>query len=163
VFDIATINENKAEWQEPDPAVLATYPPDSEMQQAALNPVRDLDGFNWGYDPFHYTVPEGSYSTHPDGVTRIIEFREMVQALNQMGLRVVVDVVYNHTNASGQAEKSVLDKIVPGYYHRLNDKGVGRNQHLLRQYRQRAQHDGKADDRLAGDLGQRIQGGCLPL
>jgi pullulanase-type alpha-1,6-glucosidase len=124
VFDIATINENKAEWQEPDPAVLATYPPDSEMQQAALNPIRDDDGFNWGYDPFHYTVPEGSYSTHPDGVTRIIEFREMVKALNEMGLRVVVDVVYNHTNAAGQAEKSVLDKVVPGYYHRLNDKGA---------------------------------------
>jgi pullulanase len=124
VFDIATINENKAEWQEPDPAVLETYPPDSELQQAALDPLRDLDGFNWGYDPFHYTVPEGSYSTHPDGITRIIEFREMVQALNQMGLRVVVDVVYNHTNASGQAENSVLDKVVPGYYHRLNDKGA---------------------------------------
>jgi pullulanase-type alpha-1,6-glucosidase len=124
VFDIATINENKAEWQEPDPAVLATYPPDSGMQQAALSPLRDMDGFNWGYDPFHYTVPEGSYSTHPDGVTRIIEFREMVQSLNQMGLRVVVDVVYNHTNAAGQSEKSVLDKVVPGYYHRLNDKGV---------------------------------------
>jgi pullulanase-type alpha-1,6-glucosidase len=124
VFDIATINENKAEWQEPDPAVLKTYPPDSEMQQALLNPVRDLDGFNWGYDPFHYTVPEGSYSTNPDGVTRIIEFREMVQALNQMGLRVVVDVVYNHTNAAGQSEKSVLDKVVPGYYHRLSDKGA---------------------------------------
>jgi pullulanase len=85
-----------------------------------------MDGFNWGYDPFHYTVPEGSYSTHPDGVTRIVEFREMVQALNEMGLRVVVDVVYNHTNASGQAEKSVLDKMVPGYYHRLNDQGASK-------------------------------------
>jgi pullulanase-type alpha-1,6-glucosidase len=48
----------------------------------------------------------------------------MVQALNEDGLRVVMDVVYNHTNASGQAEKSVLDRIVPGYYHRLNDTGV---------------------------------------
>jgi pullulanase/glycogen debranching enzyme len=47
----------------------------------------------------------------------------MVQALNQNGLRVVMDVVYNHTNASGQNPKSVLDKIVPGYYHRLNAKG----------------------------------------
>ena len=124
VFDIATINENKAEWQEPDPAVLATYPPDSEAQQAAVTAVRDLDGFNWGYDPLHYTVPEGSYSTDPDGVTRIIEFRKMVQALNaDIGLRVVMDVVYNHTNASGQSENSVLDRIVPGYYHRLNANG----------------------------------------
>ena len=47
----------------------------------------------------------------------------MVQALNQAGLRVVMDVVYNHTNASGQNEKSVLDKVVPGYYHRLNEDG----------------------------------------
>ncbi len=125
VFDIATIDENKANWQEPDPAVLATYPPDSEQQQAAVTATEDLDGFNWGYDPFHYTVPEGSYSTDPDGTTRIREFREMVQSLNEdVGLRVVMDVVYNHTNAAGQAEKSVLDRIVPGYYHRLNDKGA---------------------------------------
>ena len=123
-FDIATINENKADWQEPDPAVLATYPPDSDQQQAAVTAVEDLDGFNWGYDPFHYTVPEGSYSTNPDGTTRIVEFREMVQSLNESGLRVVMDVVYNHTNASGQAEKSVLDKVVPGYYHRLNADGA---------------------------------------
>ena len=124
VFDIATINENRAEWQSPDPAVLATFPPDSDQQQAAVGATADLDGFNWGYDPFHYTVPEGSYSTNPDGSTRIVEFREMVEALNKLGLRVVMDVVYNHTNASGQDPKSVLDRIVPGYYHRLNDRGV---------------------------------------
>jgi pullulanase len=50
----------------------------------------------------------------------------MVQALNNMGLRVVADVVYNHTNASGQNEKSVLDRIVPGYYHRLSASGASR-------------------------------------
>ncbi len=125
VFDIATINENKVEWQAPDPDILAGYAPDSEEQQAAVTETEELDGFNWGYDPFHYTTPEGSYSTDPDGTTRILEFREMVQALNEdVGLRVVMDVVYNHTNAAGQAEKSVLDRIVPGYYHRLNDKGA---------------------------------------
>jgi len=123
VFDIATINENKAEWQAPDPALLATYPSSSTLQQEAVTQYENLDGFNWGYDPFHYTTPEGSYATDPDGVARIVEFREMVQALNQMGLRVVMDVVYNHTNSAGQAEKSVLDRIVPGYYHRLNDQG----------------------------------------
>ena len=123
VFDIATIDEDKTVWQAPDPVLLATYPPDSDLQQADVTQYEDLDGFNWGYDPFHYTTPEGSYSTNPDGATRIIEFREMVQSLNQMGLRVVMDVVYNHTNAAGQEEKSVLDRIVPGYYHRLNDKG----------------------------------------
>ena len=122
-FDIATINENRAEWQAPDPALLASYPHDSEEQQAALEPLRDKDGFNWGYDPLHYTVPEGSYATDPNGTARIVEFREMVAALNTMGLRVVVDVVYNHTNAAGQSPNSVLDRIVPGYYHRLNDTG----------------------------------------
>jgi pullulanase-type alpha-1,6-glucosidase len=124
VFDIATIDEDKSTWQSPDPDVLATYPPDSEEQQAAVSLTADLDGFNWGYDPYHYTTPEGSYATNPDGSARIFEFREMVEALNHMGLRVVMDVVYNHTNASGQAERSVLDRIVPGYYHRLDDKGA---------------------------------------
>jgi pullulanase-type alpha-1,6-glucosidase len=122
-FDIATINENAAERSDPDPAVLGQFPPDSEEQQAAVNAVRDADSFNWGYDPYHYTVPEGSYSTDPDGPQRIIEFREMVQTLNENGLRVVMDVVYNHTNASGLSEKSTLDKIVPGYYYRLSRTG----------------------------------------
>ncbi len=123
VFDIATIDENKANWQGPDPVVLATYPPDSEEQQKAVVATENVDGFNWGYDPLHYTVPEGSYSTNPDGPTRIVEFRDMVEAINHMGLRVVMDVVYNHTNAAGQAPNSVLDRIVPGYYHRLNANG----------------------------------------
>lgn len=78
------------------------------------------DGFNWGYDPYHFNTPEGSYSTNPEGVTRIIELRNMVKALYQAGLKIVVDVVYNHTHASGLSEKSVLDKVVPGYYHRLD-------------------------------------------
>ncbi len=123
VFDIATINESPAGRTEPDRATLASFPPDSDRQQALISPLRDHDGFNWGYDPFHYTVPEGSYSTDPDGTTRVVQFREMVQSLNRTGLRVVMDVVYNHTNASGQSEFSVLDRIVPGYYHRLNEVG----------------------------------------
>jgi pullulanase len=123
-FDIATINENAAERQEPDNAELAALPSDSEEQQAILTPLRDLDAFNWGYDPLHYTVPEGSYSTNPDSPVRIVEFRQMVQALNQNGLRVVMDVVYNHTNSSGQGDRSVLDRVVPGYYHRLGDTGL---------------------------------------
>jgi pullulanase-type alpha-1,6-glucosidase len=123
VFDIATINENPAERREPDPAVLASFAPDSQEQAAYLAQFQATDAFNWGYDPFHYTTPEGSYSTDPDGVARIREFRQMVKGLSDSGLRVVMDVVYNHTNASGQDEKSVLDRIVPGYYHRLNEVG----------------------------------------
>ncbi|MBE2268696.1 MAG: pullulanase-type alpha-1,6-glucosidase [Anaerolinea sp.] len=122
-FDIATTNEIRAEQQNPDPVALAAFPPDSEEQQALVGATRDRDGFNWGYDPFHYTAPEGSYSTDPNGAQRILEFRQMVMALNQTGLRVVMDVVYNHTNAAGQGDNSVLDRIVPGYYHRLNAQG----------------------------------------
>jgi pullulanase len=118
-FDIATINEDKTTWK--DPGDLTQLPPDSSKQQEAINSIRDEDAFNWGYDPYHYNVPEGSYAV--DENNRVLEFREMVEGLNKLGLRVVVDVVYNHTNASGQNDKSVLDKVVPGYYHRLNADG----------------------------------------
>jgi pullulanase-type alpha-1,6-glucosidase len=78
------------------------------------------DGFNWGYDPFHFNTPEGSYSTDPEGTARILELRRMVQALDEIDLYIVVDVVYNHTHATGGNRFSVLDKVVPGYYQRLN-------------------------------------------
>lgn len=123
VFDIASVNEDKSTWQSVDEALLATYPPDSAEQTQAVSVIQGTDGFNWGYDPLHYTVPEGSYATNPDGPQRILEFRSMVQSLNTSGLRVVMDVVYNHTNASGQTSNSVLDRIVPGYYHRLDTEG----------------------------------------
>ncbi|PYE55681.1 pullulanase-type alpha-1,6-glucosidase [Deinococcus yavapaiensis] len=122
-FDIATIEENKANWK--SPGDLAKLPANSDAQQAAANAVRDQDAFNWGYDPYHYNVPEGSYAVNPD--QRTLEYRTMVAALNGAGLRVVQDVVYNHTNASGQADRSVLDKIVPSYYQRLNLNGVVEN------------------------------------
>jgi pullulanase-type alpha-1,6-glucosidase len=93
---------------------------DTEEIQALVDSVRGYDGYNWGYDPFHYTTPEGSYATNPEGVTRILEFRAMVMGLGAIDLRTVMDVVYNHTKASGQDDQSVLDKIVPGYYHRQN-------------------------------------------
>jgi pullulanase-type alpha-1,6-glucosidase len=120
-FDCATIPENREDRLEvPD---LAVHAGDSESQQAEIGKVRARDAFNWCYDPYHYTVPEGSYATNPDDVTRVREFREMVAALNRNGLRVVMDVVYNHSSASGQADTSVLDKIVPDYYQRLDAEG----------------------------------------
>ncbi len=71
--------------------------------------------FNWGYDPMNYNVPEGSYATDPaDGIVRIRECKEMIQALHQNGMRVVMDVVYNHTYASD----SWLERSAPGYYYR---------------------------------------------
>ncbi len=97
--------------------------PDSAEPQSVIGSMRDQDGYNWGYDPFHYGVPEGSYSTNPIGVTRILEFRAMVESLHLVGLRVVMDVVYNHTAAAGQDRFSVLDKVVPGYYYRLDGNG----------------------------------------
>ncbi|MFI8346171.1 pullulanase-type alpha-1,6-glucosidase [Streptomyces sp. NPDC085596] len=117
-FDIATIPEKKADQATPD-CDLASFPADSGKQQECVAKSAAKDAYNWGYDPFHYTVPEGSYATDPDGTARTVQFRKMVQALNQDGLRVVMDVVYNHTAASGQADTSVLDRIVPGYYQRL--------------------------------------------
>uniref|UniRef100_UPI001C2644E3 pullulanase-type alpha-1,6-glucosidase n=1 Tax=Streptomyces sp. AC495_CC817 TaxID=2823900 RepID=UPI001C2644E3 len=118
VADIATIPERKADQATVD-CDLGSYAADSDKQQECVAKVAAKDAFNWGYDPYHYTVPEGSYATDPDGTRRTVEFRKMVRALNDDGLGVVLDVVYNHTPASGQADKSVLDKVVPGYYHRL--------------------------------------------
>ncbi|WP_405967085.1 pullulanase-type alpha-1,6-glucosidase [Streptomyces sp. NBC_00015] len=117
-FDIATIPENKSDQATTD-CDLASYAADSGKQQECVTAAAAKDAYNWGYDPYHYTVPEGSYATDPDGTERTVEFRRMVKSLNEDGLRVVMDVVYNHTAASGQAATSVLDRIVPGYYQRL--------------------------------------------
>ncbi|MFD7702557.1 pullulanase-type alpha-1,6-glucosidase [Streptomyces caelestis] len=117
-FDIATIPEKRSEQATVD-CDLAAHPADSDKQQECVAKAAAKDAYNWGYDPYHYTVPEGSYATDPEGTERTVEFREMVKALNEDGLRVVMDVVYNHTAASGQEKTSVLDRIVPGYYQRL--------------------------------------------
>ena len=119
VFDIATIPE--AGCVTP---VIPQAAPGSEAQQAAAMDVAARDCFNWGYDPFHFNAPEGSYASDAaDGAVRIRELRAMVQSLHAAGLRVGMDVVYNHTSATGQAPQSVLDKIVPGYYQRLDANG----------------------------------------
>ncbi len=88
-----------------------------------MTAVAAKDGFNWGYDPYHWLAPEGSYATQRDGLARVAEFRTMVGGLHKSGLRVVLDQVYNHTPAAGQAPTSILDKVVPGYYQRLNATG----------------------------------------
>ncbi|MGW0394990.1 pullulanase-type alpha-1,6-glucosidase [Streptomyces sp. NPDC003042] len=121
-FDIGTIPEKPADRTEPA-CDLKVYAPDSQEQQACVAAAAAKDAYNWGYDPLHYTVPEGSYASDPNGTARTVEFRKMVQSLNGAGLRTVMDVVYNHTVASGQSDKSVLDRIVPGYYQRLLPDG----------------------------------------
>ncbi|GAB2489814.1 hypothetical protein GCM10027030_24870 [Luteococcus sediminum] len=125
-FDIATIEEDEAKQATP-PCDLDSYPADSKEQQACIKKIADADGYNWGYDPLHYLAPEGSYASTAsaaDGGHRVAEFRTMVGALHADGLRVVLDQVYNHTPAAGQDAKSVLDKVVPGYYQRLDAKGA---------------------------------------
>lgn len=80
----------------------------------------NIPQFNWGYDPKNYNVPEGSYSTNPyKGEVRIKEFKELVQKLHQEGLRVVMDVVYNHTYDLN----SFLNLAVPKYYYREDENG----------------------------------------
>ena len=81
----------------------------------------DENKYNWGYDPANYNVPEGSYSTNPeDPSCRIREFKQMVQALHRAGLRIVMDVVYNHTYAT---DDSNFNRICPGYYYRQQPDG----------------------------------------
>ena len=100
---------------------LEGFDPTTDEARNLVNTIRDLDAFNWGYDPVLYNVPEGSYSTDPEGPARIREMRAMNQALHEMGLRVVLDVVYNHTSDEGaDGAFSVYDRIVPGYYYRRN-------------------------------------------
>jgi len=119
VFDLASVPERGCA----QPTVPQAAP-DSAAQQAAVMAVAAQDCFNWGYDPLHFNAPEGSYSTQPgDGAVRVREFRQMVMALHAAGLRVGMDVVYNHLSAAGQHPHSVLDRIVPGYYHRRNAAG----------------------------------------
>jgi pullulanase len=147
-FDFATVKENRADRVElEDPveklceknaaaASLCSSDAGKTIRQAMQDAVaanqldrpaqitdwmRDLDGFNWGYDPLHFGAPEGSYATDPNGAARVLEFRRMVKGLNDIGLRTVMDVVYNHTNASGQNGRATLDRLVPGYYHRRDN------------------------------------------
>lgn len=78
--------------------------------------------YNWGYDPLNYNVPEGSFATDPyEGKNRIKEFKQMVKAMHENGLRVVLDVVYNHT---GQTEDSNFNQLVPLYYYRQTADGA---------------------------------------
>lgn len=100
--------------------LLESFDVKSADAQKIVSELREFDNFNWGYDPYHYTVPEGSYALNPKGTSRLVEFREMVQSIHGLGFRVIMDVVYNHTHQSGLEPNAVLDKIVPNYYHRLD-------------------------------------------
>ena len=86
---------------------------------------KPLEKYNWGYDPLHYNATEGSYSTKPhDGTSRIREFKQLVQALHNAGIGVILDVVYNHTYL---AKASVFNQTVPGYFYRQKQDGTFAN------------------------------------
>ena len=87
---------------------------------ASVDEAGEESQYNWGYDPLNFNVPEGSYATDVmDGTVRIRECKEMIQALHANGLRVIMDVVYNHT----YKEDSWLQRMVPGYYYRYKEDG----------------------------------------
>ena len=88
---------------------------------ASVDESSDEPQFNWGYDPLNYNVPEGSYATDAeDGRVRVNEYKQMVQALHNAGIGVIMDVVYNHTYSAD----SNFNKIVPNYYYRYTANGV---------------------------------------
>ncbi len=119
-FHYDAVNEDKSTWQ--TTGNLSLFPPDGEQQQAAVAAIQSNDAYNWGYNPHHFMAPEGAYAVNPDH--RVFEYRQMVQGLHRTGLRVIQDVVFNHTSASGQTFAANLDEIVPNYYHRLDSNGV---------------------------------------
>lgn len=86
---------------------------------ATVDEHRPETQYNWGYDPLNFNVPEGSYATNPNGTTRIREFKEMVMALHRAGIRVVMDVVYNHTFG----REHPFESIAPFYYYRKGPDG----------------------------------------
>ena len=118
-FDFNSINEDKSTWK--TTGDLSIYPPDGQQQQAAVAAIQSADAYNWGYDPNHYLAPEGGYAVNPD--ERVKEYRRMVTGLHRAGLRVIQDVVFNHTSGFGEATNSILDEVVPNYYNRLDADG----------------------------------------
>ena len=87
-----------------------------------VNELKPLEQYNWGYDPQNFNVPEGSYATNPyQPEVRILEMKEMIQGLHDAGIRVIMDVVYNHVYLP---KLHALEKTVPGYYFRRNEDGT---------------------------------------
>ena len=114
VFDFASVNEGGCSTPTIENSdALAAVP------QALVAADKDADCYNWGYDPRHYGLPDGSYaSSAADGAVRVREFRSLVASLHAIGLGVVMDVVYNHTASP------FLEQIVPGYYYRRDLDGA---------------------------------------
>lgn len=123
-FDFATVPENSKNLKFWDGLFSGS---DSNRPQSEIGLIRAQDNYNWGYDPLHFFAPEGSYTVAASAATmakaRILEAREMIASLHQMGLRVVADMVFNHSYANSDEALSTFDRIVPLYYHRRNAFG----------------------------------------
>jgi pullulanase len=92
---------------------------------AGVDELQPNNDYNWGYNPLHFNAPEGSYSTNPaNPYSRIIELKQLIDQIHSLGLRVIMDVVYNHVYIR---ENSSFEKVVPGYYFRHNEIGLPSN------------------------------------
>ena len=112
VFDIGSVPDTGCTTP-----TISNSDPASQAPQSTVAATAASDCFNWGYDPRHFGVPTGAYSTDGSALERVRNFREMVVGLHNLALGVVMDVVYNHTYTNH------LDQIVPGYYYRLDATG----------------------------------------
>ena len=112
VFDIGSVPDTGCTTP-----TFSNSNPVSQTPQTTVASTAATDCYNWGYDPRHFGVPTGAYSTDGSAMERVRNFREMVVGLHNLGLGMVMDVVYNHTYTNH------LDQIVPGYYYRLDGTG----------------------------------------
>lgn len=130
-----TEGETTLNGEEGEIATCVNYLKQLGVNYVQINPFYDFasideadtesEQYNWGYDPKNYNVPEGSYSSDPyDGRVRIKECKQMIQALHNAGIGVIMDVVYNHTYFS---KDSFFNQIVPDYYYRINENGEWSN------------------------------------
>nr|WP_316614248.1 type I pullulanase [uncultured Ruminococcus sp.] len=130
-----TEKDTKLNGQEGGVSTCVSYLKELGVNYVQINPFYDFasideaesidDQYNWGYDPKNYNAPEGSYSSDPyDGRVRIQECKQMIQALHEAGIGVIMDVVYNHTYES---EDSFFNQIAPYYYYRINEDGTWSN------------------------------------
>ncbi|PFP27854.1 type I pullulanase [Bacillus sp. AFS073361] len=125
--------EQNTKGMDGEPTGLA-YIKDLGVTHIEFLPFHDFAGvdelhrnkeYNWGYNPLHFNAPEGSYSTNPaNPYSRIIELKQLIDQVHSLGLRVIMDVVYNHVYVR---ETSSFEKVVPGYYFRHNEVGLPSN------------------------------------
>ncbi|NNE56560.1 MAG: DUF3372 domain-containing protein [Hellea sp.] len=116
-----TIYESAKFCDTPDRSItlrqlISSFDPNTGQASEVIKAIQNVDDYSAGIGPVHYSVPEGSYASDPDGLPRIVEFRRMVMALHNMGLQVDMKVSYDKAYHIGMDGQSVLDKTVPNYY-----------------------------------------------